>query len=57
MVDTVDSALQTEQKAAQRKWLRARSMREKVAAILGTEMRGVSADALGEVATSLKLLF
>ena len=33
-------------------------MGEKVAAIVGTEMRGVSpdADALGEVATGLKLL-
>ena len=31
-------------------------MSEKVAAIVGTEMRGVSPDALGEVATSLKLL-
>ena len=28
----------------------------KVAAIVGTEMRGVSPDALGEAATSLKLL-
>ena len=31
-------------------------MREKVAAIVGTEMRGGSPDALGEVAASLKLL-
>ena len=31
-------------------------MGEKVAAIVGTEMRGVSPDALGEVAASLKLL-
>ena len=31
-------------------------MSEKVAAIVGTQMRGVSPDALGEVATSLKLL-
>ena len=56
MVATVDSALQTEPEAAQRKWLRAHSMREKVAAIVSTEMRGVSPDALGEVAASLKLL-
>ena len=56
MVDTVDYALQTEPEAAQRKWLRALSMNEKVADIIGTEMRGVSPDALGEVAASLKLL-
>ena len=30
-------------------------MGEKVAAIVGTEMRGVSPDTLGEVAASLKL--
>ena len=54
MVDTVDYALQSETEAAQRKWLRAQNMGEKVAAIVGTEMRGVSPDAL--VATGLKLL-
>jgi hypothetical protein len=56
MVDTVDYALQSEPEAAQRKWLEARNMGEKVAAIVGTEMRGVSPDALGEVAAGLKLL-
>ena len=58
MVDTVDYALQSEPelKAAQRKLLGARNMGEKVAAIIGTEMRGVSPDALGEVAAGLKLL-
>ena len=56
MVGTIDYALQTEPEAAQTKWLRAQSMSEKVAAVLGTAMRGVSPDALGEVAESLKLL-
>ena len=42
MVDTVDYALQSEPEAAQRKWLRAHNMGEKVAAIIGTEMRRVS---------------
>ena len=51
MIDTVDYALQSKLEATQRKWLG-----EKVAAIVGTEMRGVSPDVLGEVATSLKLL-
>ena len=56
MVDTINCALQTEPEGAQRRWLRAHSMREKVAAIMSTEMRGVSPGALGEVAASLKLL-
>ena len=47
MIDTVDYALQSEPEAAQRKWLRARNMGEEVAAIIGTEVRGVSPDALG----------
>ena len=38
MVDTVDYALQSETGATKRKWLRAQNM----AAIVGTEMRGVS---------------
>ena len=56
MIDTVDYALQTEPEAAQEKWLRAQNVGEKVAAIVGTEMRGISPGALGEVAMSLKLL-
>ena len=56
IIDTIDYALQSEPEATQRKWLRAHNMSEKVAAIVGTEMRGVSPGALGEVATSLKLL-
>ena len=55
MIDTVDYALQSEPEAAQRKWLGARNVGEK-AAIVGTEVRGVSPDLFGEVATSLKLL-
>ena len=54
--DHDNSALPTEPEAAQRKWLRAHTTRAKVAAIVGTEMRGVSPDTLGEVAASLKLL-
>ena len=34
MVETVDYALQTEPEVAQRKWLRAHSMRQKVAALV-----------------------
>ena len=34
----------------------ARNVEEKVGAIVGMEMRGVSPDALGEVASALKLL-
>ena len=45
MIDTVDCALQSEPEAAQRKWLRAQNVGEKVAAIVGTEVRGVSPDA------------
>ena len=56
MIDTVDYALQSEPEAAQGKWLRAQNVGGKVAAIVGTEVRGVSPDALGEVAASLKLL-
>ena len=56
MVDTIDFALQSEPEAAQKKWLEARDMGEEVAAIVGTEMRGVSPDALGEVAAGLRLL-
>ena len=56
MIDTVDYALHSEPEAAQSKWMEARNVGEKVTAIVGTEMRGVSPDALGEVATSLKLL-
>ena len=56
MFETVNSALQTEPEAAQRKWLRAHTMGEKVAATVGTEMGEVSPDTLGEVAAILKLL-
>ena len=56
MIDTVDYALQSEPEAAQIKWLGARNVGEKIAAIVGTEARGVSPDGLSEVATSLKLL-
>ena len=44
MIDTVDCALQSGAEAAQRKWLRAQNVGEKVAAIVGTEVRGVSPD-------------
>ena len=56
MIDTVDSALRSEPETVQVKWMEARNVGEKVAAIVGTEMRGVSPDALCEVATGLKLL-
>ena len=42
MIDTVDYALQSEPEVAQEKWLGARNVGEKVAAIVGTEMRGIS---------------
>ena len=38
------------------KWAEARNVGEKVAAIVGTDMRRVSPDALCEIATGLKLL-
>ena len=59
MVDTVDYALCSEPEAAQSKWMAARNMGEKVAGIVrivGMETRGVSPDALSEVAAGLKLL-
>ena len=56
MIDTVSGAMQSEPEVAQRKWLTAPSVGERVAAITGTEMRGVSPDALDEVASSPKLL-
>ena len=56
MIDTVSGALQSEPETAQRKWLIAPNVGERVAAIIGTEMRGVSPDALDEVASSLKLI-
>ena len=56
MVGTVDDALCSEPEAAQNKWMAARNMGEKVAAIVGMETRGVSPDALSEVAAGLKLL-
>ena len=49
MTNTVDDALQSEPEAAQRKWLMAQNVGGRVAAIVGTEMRGVSPDALGRV--------
>ena len=56
MINTVDCALSSEREAAQGRWMLARGVREKVAAIVGMETRGVSPEALGEVAASLKLL-
>ena len=56
MVDTMDCALSSELEAAQSKWMAAQNVGEKVAAIVNTETRGVSPDAIGGVATSLKLL-
>ena len=56
MIATVGCALRSEPESAQVKWLGARNVGERVAAIIGTEMRGVSPDGLGEVATGLKLL-
>ena len=55
-VDTVDSALRSESGIVRVKWMEARNMGEKVAAVVGTDMRRVSPDALSEVATGLKLL-
>ena len=56
MIDTVDCALCSETEAAQSRWMAARNVEEKVGAIVGMETRGVSPDALGEVASALKLL-
>ena len=56
MVGTVEDALCSEPEAAQNRWMEARNMGEKVAAIVGMETRGVSPEALGEVAAGLKLL-
>ena len=56
MVGTVDDAVCSEPEAAQNRWMAARNMGEKVAAIVGMEARGVSPEALGEVAAGLKLL-
>ena len=56
MIGTVGCALQSEPKTVQMKWVEARNVGEKVAAIVGTDMRGVSPDGLSEVATGLKLL-
>ena len=56
MIDTVDCALCSETEAAQSRWMAARNVEEKVGAIVGMETRGVSADALGEAASALKLL-
>ena len=47
MVDTVDSALRSESEAVQVKWMAARNMDEKVAAVVGTDMRRVSPDTTG----------
>ena len=56
MIDTVSGALQSEPEAVQAKWVEARNVGEKVAAIVGTDTRRVSPDGLSEVATGLKLL-
>ena len=56
MIDTVDCALCSETEAAQSRWMAAQNVEEKVRAMVGMEMRGVSPDALGEVASTLKLL-
>ena len=56
MIDTVDCALCSETEAARSEWMAARSVEEKVRAIVGMETRGVSPDALGEVASALELL-
>ena len=56
MIDTVDCALCSETEAAQGRWMSARNVEEKVGAIVGMETRGVSPEALGEVASALKLL-
>jgi hypothetical protein len=56
MIDTVSSALRSEPETVQVKWAEARNIEEKVAAIVGTDMRKISPDAVCEVAASLKLL-
>ena len=56
MIDTVGSALRSEPEYEQVKWAEARNVGEKVAAIVGTDMKRVSPDVLCEIATSLKLL-
>ena len=56
MIDTVGSALRSEPEYEQVKWAEARNVGEKVAAIVGTDMRRVSPDVLCGVATGLKLL-
>ena len=56
MVGTVEDALCSEPEAAQNRGMAAMNMGEKVAAIVGMETRGVSPDALSEVAAGLKLL-
>ena len=56
MIATEDYALCSEIEAAQSRWMAARNVEEKVVAIVGTEKRGVSPDALSEVASALKLL-
>jgi hypothetical protein len=56
MIDSVDYALCSETEAAQSKWMAARNVEEKVVAVIGMETRGVSPDALSEVASALKLL-
>ena len=56
MIDTVDYALCSETEAAQGGWMAARSIEEKVRAIVGMEVRGVSPDALSGVASALRLL-
>ena len=54
---TVGAALQTEpDEAAQRRWLSATSMGERVAAIIGMDMRRVSPEVTDMVASGLKLM-
>ena len=56
MIDTVGSALRSEPEYEQVRWAGARNVEEKVAAIVGADMRRVSPDVLCEIATGLKLL-
>ena len=54
---TVGAALQTEpDEAAQRRWLSATSMGERVAAIIGMDMRRMSSEVTDIVASGLKLM-
>ena len=56
MIDTVDCALCSETEAVQSGWMAAQSVEEKVRAIVGMGVRGISPDALSGVASALRLL-